>query len=86
MSAHSDILDKIEARRRALFQTYVDLRRDAQDSEDFEAHRFVAEAYQAFLRSFLASDERAVLEMQDEIASLQAELKKWRSGLLGARS
>lgn len=81
MSGHADALERVEQRRRGLFTIYNDLRRAARESEDFEEHRLVAEAYQHFLRSFLASDERAVLDLQDEVASLQAELNQWRTGI-----
>lgn len=83
---HAAALDKAEQRRRGLFKTYTDLRRDAQDSEDYEQHQFVAEAYRAFMRSFLDSDERAVLDLQDEVARLQAELSQWRRGIKRAES
>lgn len=76
----SEILEKQERKRRALLQIYVDLRRQADPSEDFELHRLAAEAYKAFMRSFLDADERLVLDLQDQIAEMQAELNQWRRG------
>jgi hypothetical protein len=76
----SETLQVKELTRRALFQIHEDLRRQARDSEDFELHRLVGEAYQAFLRSFLNSDERRFLELEDEIAELRNELTQWRQG------
>lgn len=46
----SDILNKQEASRQALFRIYQDLRRQAQDSEDYELHRLVGEAYTTLSR------------------------------------
>ncbi len=75
------ILERIEARRRGLFEIYAALRLKAQDSDDYEQHKLVAEAYRAFMRSFLDSDERAFLDLQDEVAELRAELNQWRRGI-----
>lgn len=69
-----------ELSRQALFRIYNDLRRQSRDSEDFEEHRLVAEAYVAFQRSFLRPDERAFLELEDENAALRNELTQWRQG------
>lgn len=77
----SDILNKQEQSRQALFRTYTDLRRQAQDSEDYELHRLVGEAYTAFMRAFLHQDERRFLELEDENVRLRAELQRWRSGI-----
>lgn len=84
MTAEIVILDEVRDRqetgRQALFRAYNDLRRQAVDSEDFELHRLVGEAYVALMRSFLTADERALLDAQDEIAMLRAELSAWRRG------
>ncbi len=77
----SDILHKQEAGRQALFRIYTDLRRQAQDSEDYELHRLVGEAYTAFMRAFLTQDARRLLEIEDENVRLRAELQRWRSGI-----
>lgn len=74
-------LEKAELGRRALFRIYNDLRREARDSEDFELHRLVGEAYQAFMRSWLTDDERRVVDLENEVASLRAELHQWRTGI-----
>ena len=75
-----DIRERPETGRQALFRAYNDLRRQAVDSEDFELHRLVGEAYVALMRSFLLPCERALLDAQDEIAALQSELAAWRRG------
>lgn len=76
----SETLQVKELTRRALFQIHEDLRRQARDSEDFELHRLVGEAYQAFLRSFLETNELRILELEDQVAELRNELTQWRQG------
>lgn len=77
----SEILERQERKRRELFQIYVDLRRQAAPSEDFELHRLAAEAYKAFMRSFLDADERHLLDLEEQMAEMQAELNDWRRGV-----
>lgn len=81
LNGHADILAKREQHRQLLFRIFNDLRRQARDSEDFELHRFVGEAYQTYLRSFLDADERRLIDAEEQIASLQAELNEWRRGI-----
>lgn len=73
-----DGLQHGKTHRDALFRRYVDLRRLAADSEDHADHQQVAEAYRDFLRSHLARDERAILDLEDEIARLRAENARLR--------
>ncbi|KQP02640.1 hypothetical protein [Methylobacterium sp. Leaf93] len=73
-------LEAKELSQAALFRTYEDLRRQSRDSEDFELHRLVGEAYRTFMRSFLNADERRFLDLEDEIAELRNELTQWRQG------
>ena len=75
-----EILDQRETDRYGLFKIYNDLRRQARDSQDPELHTLVAEAYRAYLRAHLDADERALLDAQDEIAELRAEVGRWRRG------
>lgn len=82
----SEQLQGRENSRQALFRTYNDLRRQARDSEDFELHRLVGEAYQAFMRTWLDEDGLRVVELEDEIARLRAELQQWRTGNLRSPS
>lgn len=77
----SDQLQRRENDRQALFRTYNDLRRQARDSEDFELHRLVGEAYQAFMRTWLDEDLTLVVELEDEVARLQGQLQRWRTGI-----
>ena len=84
----ASLAEKLEVKdlsRQALFRIYLDLRRQAQDSEDFELHRLVGEAYQVYLRSFLNSDERRFIDLENEIAELRAELTQWRQGTKRSR-
>jgi hypothetical protein len=74
-------LQRVENDRQALFRTYNDLRRQARDSEDFELHRLVGEAYQAFMRTWLDEDLTRIVELEDEIARLRGELQQWRTGI-----
>ncbi len=77
----SIILQRQEDSRQALFRTYVDLRRQAQDSDDYELHRLAAEAYTAFMRAHLGGDQRRFLELEDELIRTRAELQRWRNGI-----
>lgn len=77
----SSILHRQEDSRRALFQTYVDLRRQAENSDDYELHRLAADAYTAYMRAHLGGDQRRFLELEDELIRTRAELQRWRSGL-----
>lgn len=79
-SSLKETLQRREDSRQALFRTYNDLRRQARDSEDFELHRLVGEAYQAFMRTWLDEDTLRVVELEDEVARLRAELQRWRHG------
>lgn len=72
----SEILERQERTRRELFQIYVDLRRQAAPSEDFEVHRLAAKAYKAFMRSFLNADERHLPDLEEQMAEMQAELNE----------
>lgn len=74
-------LQRREDSRQAFFRAYNDLRRQARDSEDFELHRLVGEAYQAFMRTWLDEDGLRVVELEDENARLRAELQRWRTGI-----
>lgn len=76
----ADKLEVQELSRQALFRIYEDLRCQARDSADYELHRLVGEAYQAFLRSFLNSDERRFIDLENEIAELRTEPTQWRQG------
>lgn len=82
----SEILARQEATRQALFRIYNDLRRQAQDSEDYELHKLVGEAYAVFMRSYLDEDQRNILELEDENTRLRAELQQWRSGSKRSRA
>ncbi|WP_407529411.1 DUF837 domain-containing protein [Methylobacterium oryzisoli] len=79
-----DALQHGKAHRDALFRRYVDLRRLAEGSEDQADHQQVAEAYRDFLRSHLARDERAILDLEDEITRLRAEVARLRRLHTGA--
>jgi hypothetical protein len=74
-------LHRRENDRQALFRTYNDLRRQARDSEDFELHRLVGEAYQAFMRTWLDEDLTRIVELEEEVARLRGELQQWRAGI-----
>lgn len=78
-----DALEHGKAHRDALFRRYTDLRRAAADSENADDHRQVAEAYRDFLRAHLAREERAFLDLEDEITRLRAENARLRRRHLG---
>lgn len=79
--ALTEQLQRREESRQALFRAYNDLRRQARDSEDFELHRLVGEAYQAFMRTWLDDDMTRIVELEDEVARLRGELERWRAGI-----
>lgn len=79
-----DALEHGKAHRDALFHRYNDLRRSAADSENPDDHRQVADAYRDFLRAHLAREERAFLDLEDEITRLRAENARLRRQPKGA--
>ncbi|WP_244480542.1 DUF837 domain-containing protein [Methylobacterium sp. Leaf399] len=63
----------MKAYRSFLFDRWVEAKRHAQVSEDPADHRAAVDAYTAFMRAHLSSEERTRLDLEDEIACLTVE-------------
>lgn len=73
--------DEDRQRRQRLFRIYEDLRKAARESEDFEDHNLVGEAYGVFMRAYLSASDRSYVELENAVAEMSAELTQWRRGI-----
>ncbi|MET0531380.1 MAG: DUF837 domain-containing protein, partial [Microvirga sp.] len=71
------------AYRSCLFDRWVEAKRFAQGSDSLVDHQAAVDAYTAFMRAHLASDERTHLDLEDEIARLTVENARLRERVRG---
>ncbi|MCJ2034527.1 DUF837 domain-containing protein, partial [Methylobacterium sp. J-068] len=79
------IVERVKAYRSCLFDRWVEAKRFAQTSDDLADHQAAVDAYTAFMRAHLASDERTHLDLEDEIARLTGEVLDLRARLGDSR-
>ena len=84
-STSPPIVERVKAYRSCLFDRWVEAKRFAQTSDDLADHQAAADAYTAFMRAHLASDERTHLDLEDEIARLAGEVLQLRARLGAGR-
>jgi hypothetical protein len=82
-STSPPIVERVKAYRSCLFERWVEAKRFAQGSDDLAAHQGAIDAYTAFMRAHLASDERTHLDLEDEIARLTVENTRLRARVRG---
>lgn len=82
-STSPPIVERVKAYRSHLFEHWVEAKRFAHGSDDLADHQAVVDAYTAFMRAHLASDERTHLDLEDEIARLTVENTRLRARVRG---
>ena len=83
-SASPPIVERVKAYRSCLFDRWVEAKRFAQISDDLADHQAAVDAYTAFMRAHLASEERTQLDLEDEISRLNGEVVQLRARLQGS--
>lgn len=82
-STSPPIVERVRAYRSCLFDRWVDAKRQAAGSDVLADHQAAVDAYTAFMRAHLASDERTHLDLEDEIARLTVENSRLKDRVRG---
>lgn len=77
------IVARVKAYRECLFDRWVEAKRYAANSDVLADHQAAVDAYTAFMRAHLTSDERTHLDLEDEIARLTVENSRLRQRVRG---